>query len=255
MKKGLRQGRPKTGSFGDPYPDEDFCTAEPEDTRSHVRRMLFAVLIAVILALLLAITLNLIVCLSQLGRMRSLEDSLEDTDRDYDCIIVLGCGVWGETASPLLSDRLDQAVSLYKAGIAPKILMSGDHGREGYDEVAVMRRYCLERGVPSEDIFLDHAGFSTYETMWRASKVFGVRKAVVVTQKYHLFRALYDAHAFGIEVRGTIATGHSFQSLPLWEARECFARIKDFFWCLAKPDATYGGEAIDIHGNGEVTLD
>ena len=235
--------------------DENFSGEESFGKKLLVKRMLFAVLIAAILAVVFAVALNLIVCLTQIGRMRSLEDSLKDPDKDYDCILVLGCGVWGETPSPLLSDRLDQAIELYKAGVAPKILMSGDHGQEGYDEVAVMRSYCLERGVPSEDIFLDHAGFSTYETMWRAAHVFGVQKAVVVTQKYHLFRALYDARAFGIEVRGTIATGHTFQSLPLWEARECFARIKDFFWCLAKPSPTYGGDPIDIHGNGEVTLD
>ena len=216
-------------------------------------KILFSVLILVGVAALTAVILNLIVCLSTKDRMRSVEDSKDV--RGYDCIIVLGCGVWGETPSSLLSDRLDAAIKLYRSGVAPKLLMSGDHGQEGYDEVSVMRRYALEHGVPSEDIFMDHAGFSSYETMWRAARVFGVKRALVVTQKYHLFRSLYDALAFGIEADGAIATGHTFASLPLWEARECLARMKDFFWCIFKPAATYGGDPIDIHGNGEVTLD
>ena len=216
-------------------------------------KILLAVLILAGVAAVLAVTLNLIVCLSTKDRMQSVGDSLDS--RGYDCIIVLGCGVWGDTPSPLLTDRLDAAIELYRAGAAPKLLMSGDHGQKDYDEVSVMRRYAMERGVPSEDIFLDHAGFSSYETMWRAANVFGVRRAIVVTQKYHLFRSLYDARAFGIEAEGAIATGHTFASLPMWEARECLARMKDFFWCILKPSATYGGDPIDIHGNGEVTVD
>lgn len=226
---------------------------KPAKKRPVLLKILLSLLILIGLGVLLAVILNLIVCLSTKDRMRSVEDSLDR--RGYDCILVLGCGVWGDTPSPLLTDRLDAAIELYRAGTAPKLLMSGDHGQEGYDEVSVMRRYALERGVPSEDIFMDHAGFSSYETMWRASHVFGVRRALVVTQKYHLFRALYDARAFGIEADGVIATGHTFASLPMWEARECLARMKDFFWCIFKPSATYGGDPIDIHGNGEVTLD
>ena len=173
----------------------------------------------------------------------------------YDCILVLGCGVWEETPSPLLSDRLDAAVKLYHAGAAPKVLVSGDHGRKDYNEVSVMRKYLIDRGVPSEDVFMDHAGFSTYETMYRASDVFGVRKALVVTQEYHLYRALYDASAFGIEAEGAMATGHVFASQAIWNMREAAARVKDFIWCIFKPEPTYRGEKIDIHGNGEVTLD
>ncbi len=206
-----------------------------------------------VLFILIGVTLNLVVCLSSRNRMRSIEDSLNSND--YQCIIVLGCGVWGSTPTPLLSDRLDAAIALYKAGVAPKILMSGDHGQSNYDEVNVMRNYALEHGIPSEDIFLDHAGFSTYETMYRANAVFGISKAVVVTQKYHLYRALYDAKALGIQADGTIAVGHRFMSQLIWDVRECAGRCKDFIWCLLKPLPTYLGEVIDITGNGEVTLD
>ena len=132
--------------------------------------------------------------------------------------------------------------------------MSGDHGQKDYDEVSVMRQYALDRGVPSEDIFMDHAGFSTYETMYRAWDIFGVKKAIVVTQKYHLYRALYDAKAFGIHADGVIATGHVFAAQTMWNMREALARVKDFVWCVFKPEPTFRGEKIDIAGNGEETI-
>ena len=219
--------------------------------RSVIKRIVRLGAAAVCLVLLLLLTANLAVCLSTKGRMRTVTDSLED--KGYDCIIVLGCGVWGDRPTTLLSDRLDAGIALYKAGVAPKLLMSGDHGRRNYDEVNVMRKYALDRGIPSEDIFMDHAGFSTYETMYRAQDIFGVTKAVIVTQEYHLYRALYDASAFNIEAVGTVATGHTFAGQTKWEIREALARVKDLFWCIFKPEPTYRGEKIDIRGNGKVT--
>lgn len=215
--------------------------------------LLKVILIVTSVLVVSVVVLNMIVCFSTSGKMRSVEDSFDDNG--YDCIIVLGCGIRGDEPTPLLSDRLDAAVALYNAGAAPKMLMSGDHGRDDHDEVSVMRKYVMEKGVPSEDIFLDHAGFSTYETMYRASYIFGIKRAVVVTQKYHLYRALYDASAFKIEAVGTIATGHVFKDQLKWDIREVFARVKDFFYCIFKPDPTYKGEKIDITGSGEVTLD
>ena len=220
--------------------------------RSVISWIVRLVAAAVCLVLLLLLTANLAVCLSTKGRMRAVAASLDD--KGYDCIIVLGCGVWGDRPTTLLSDRLDAAIALYKAGVAPKLLMSGDHGRRNYDEVNVMRQYALNKGVPSEDIFMDHAGFSTYETMYRAQDIFGITKVVVVTQEYHLYRALYDASAFDIEAVGTIATGHTFAGQTKWEIREALARVKDLIWCMFKPEPTYRGEKIDIHGSGEATL-
>ena len=102
----------------------------------------------------------------------------------------------------MLRDRLDEGIALYKAGCAPKILMSGDHGSEYYNEVSVMKNYAIKQGVPSEDIFLDHAGFSTYESMYRARAIFGAEKVVIVTQKYHLTRAVYNAKNLGMDAYG-----------------------------------------------------
>lgn len=212
------------------------------------------IFVLIVLAVIFTLLFNVFVWYTVKDRARTLDESLND--KGYDCIIVLGCGVWGDEPTPLLSDRIDAAIALYKAGVAPKILMSGDHGRDGYDEVSVMRNYAIERGVPSEDIFMDHAGFSTYETMYRASDIFGINHAVVVTQKYHLFRSLYDARAFGIDADGTEAVGHTFPktNLLMWEGREVLARVKDVIWCIVKPDPTFKGDKIDITGNGEVTL-
>ncbi len=219
--------------------------------RSFIKWLIRLAAAAVCMVFLILLIANLAVCLSTKGRMHTVTDSLDD--KGYDCIIVLGCGVWGDTPTMLLSDRLDAAIELYKAGVAPKLLMSGDHGRRDYDEVNVMRQYALDSGVPSEDIFMDHAGFSTYETMYRAKDIFGITKAVVVTQEYHLYRALYDASAFDIEAVGTVATGHTFAGQTRWEIREALARVKDLIWCILKPEPTYRGDKIDIRGNGIVT--
>ena len=130
---------------------------------------------------------------------------------DVDCILVLGCYV-NPTGEPsaMLSDRLRQSVALYNAGAAPKLLMSGDHGRYTYDEVTAMRQYALDADIPSQDIFMDHAGFSTYESVYRARDIFGVKKVIIVSQKYHLHRALQIARALGLEA----FTGMSGRFLP-----------------------------------------
>ena len=102
---------------------------------------------------------------------------------------------------------------------------------------------------------MDHAGFSTYETMYRADDIFGVKKAVVVTQEYHLYRALYDASSLGIEAKGTVASGHVYVSQIFLDIREAAARVKDYIWCALRPEPTFRGDKIDIHGSGEATLD
>lgn len=174
---------------------------------------------------------------------------------DADCIIVLGCRVWSDnTPSAMLSDRLKRGVELYKAGAAPKLLMSGDHGREDYDEVNVMRKYAEDEGVDSKDIFTDHAGFSTYETMYRAKEVFKAKKVIIVTQSYHLYRAVYDAVKLGLEAVGVVSYERDYDSKqPYRDIREIAARCKDFIYCIFKPKPTYLGEVIPINGDGEMS--
>lgn len=175
---------------------------------------------------------------------------------DVDCIIVLGCQVKDDgRLSHMLEDRVKRGVALYHAGAAPKLLMSGDHGRENYDEVDAMKRYAVENGVPVADVFMDHAGFSTYETMYRAKAIFGAKKVLVVTQQYHLYRALYIARQLGLEAYGVNADYRTYSGQAMRDIREVLARCKDLAMCIFKPEPTYLGETIPISGNGELTHD
>jgi len=174
---------------------------------------------------------------------------------DIDCIIVLGCRVNGGTPSPMLSDRLTRGVELYDMKAAPKLLMSGDHGRVSYDEVNAMKQFAIDRGVPSEDVFMDHAGFSTYETMYRAKEVFAAKRVIIVTQKYHLYRAVYIAEQLGLEAYGVDSDLQRYIKQPYYNAREILARDKDFVKVIFKPKPTYLGEVIPISGSGDLTND
>lgn len=176
--------------------------------------------------------------------------------QDVDCIIVLGCQVRSDgTPSHMLEDRLKRGVALYESGAAPKILMSGDHGTQGYDEVDTMKRYAVDAGVPSQDVFMDHAGFSTYETVYRAKEIFGAKKVIIVTQKYHLYRAMYIAKAMDMEVYGVAADYRQYGGQTMRDVREVLARVKDFGMTIFWPEPTYLGDAIPISGNGELTHD
>lgn len=173
---------------------------------------------------------------------------------DVDCILVLGCGIWGDRPSPLLEDRLLRSIELYNHGVSDKILLSGDHGKKDYDEVNVMRTYIEENGnIPTEQIFMDHAGFSTYESMYRAKEIFCAKKVIIVTQKYHLSRAIYIARSLGLDAYGVASDYQRFSGQAMRDAREVLAREKDFFYCLFKPKPTYLGEQIPISGSGTAT--
>lgn len=168
-----------------------------------------------------------------------------------DCILVLGAGLKSDgTPSYMLADRLDTGVALYWAGAAPKLLLSGDHGKKYYDEVNSMKKYVLNCGVPEEDIFLDFAGFSTYDSMYRAKAIFQVNTVIVVTQKYHQHRALYLAKKLGYEAYGVCSDQRIYAGQEVRDSREFLARNKDFFKLLIKPEPTYLGNAIPISGNG-----
>ncbi len=173
-----------------------------------------------------------------------------------DCILVLGCGVREDgTPSDMLYDRLLRGVELYEAGAAPKLLMSGDHGRVDYDEVAVMKQFAVDRGIPSEDVFMDHAGFSTYESLYRAKAVFQADKILIVTQEYHLYRALHIANRLGIEAYGVDGAYRTYAGQSVRDLREVLARCKDWAKCIFKPEPTFLGDAIPVSGDGNLTND
>ncbi len=173
-----------------------------------------------------------------------------------DCILVLGAGVREDgTPSHMLEDRLLTGIALYEAGAAPKLLMSGDHGRAEYDEVNCMKDFAKAKGVPSEDIFMDHAGFSTYDSLCRAKEVFGAERVIIVSQKYHLYRALYVAESLGLEAVGVPADLRVYRGQSMREVRELLARAKDFVYTLVGAEPVVLGETISLSGSGDVTND
>ncbi len=175
---------------------------------------------------------------------------------DVDCILVLGCGVRADgSPSDMLHDRLRRAVELYELGAAPKLLMTGDHGQANYDEVDVMKSFAVDAGIASEDVFMDHAGFSTYESIYRAKEIFQAEKIIIVTQQYHLYRAIYIAQQFGLEAYGVAADYRGYTGQTKRDVREVLARVKDFGTSLFKPKPTYLGKAIPIWGDGNLTND
>ncbi len=156
----------------------------------------------------------------------------EEVPEVYEYAIVLGASVVNGRLSHMLEDRMKTAVYLYKNGKAKKLLLSGDYESEDYNEVGAMKRYALENGVAEEDILLDYSGFSTYETVSRAKKLFGVNRAVIVTQRYHLYRAIYIGRSFGMDVIGADAAIRSYRGQTARNMREILALDKDFLLCL-----------------------
>ncbi|MDO5099988.1 MAG: ElyC/SanA/YdcF family protein [Eubacteriales bacterium] len=209
----------------------------------------------VLLLLFAVITLpNVIVALIGGSSFRS-KSRLTAAD-GYQVIVVLGAGITQKkTPTPILQERLDTGIELYRAGVAPKLLMSGDHQDLYYNEVAVMKQYALEQGVPEEDIFLDHAGLSTYDSMYRAKEIFGAQKLIVVTQAYHLYRACMIGRLLGIEAVGVTADRQVIAGWLQREVRELAARPKDLWKALTKPPSEHLGETISLEQSGVVTDD
>ena len=188
------------------------------------------------------------------GAKGSIVSAEEASISSADAIVVLGASVYADgTPSGILQDRLDDGIALYFAGVAPKIIMSGDNGTASYNEVRVMKQYAIARGVPSEDIFCDHAGFSTYESMYRAKYVFGCERIVVATQTYHLYRALWSAKSLGMQATGVPSDYREYQKQLQYDIREIPARTKDFFKALLRVPSTYVGDAISLDQDGDVT--
>lgn len=229
-----------------------------------IKRFLLKMLLAIIVIAMIA---GLACILINSRVVRTTEDKIAYTVRgeveiksfavdnlknfDADCIMVLGCGIEDEeTPSPMLKDRLDVGIELYKQGAAPKILLTGDNGTEQHNEIHVMLKYTKEAGVLEKDIFCDHAGFSTYESMYRAGSIFNAERVIVVTQTYHQYRALYIGDNLGLEVMGVASDQQTYFGQSFRESREILARIKDFFKSILRSKPTYGGEVIPISGSG-----
>ena len=218
-----------------------------------MKKLLKYGIIAIIIITIIVLGINLYV------RISTNKQIIKENDytalSDVDCIIILGAGILEDKPSPILEDRLLEGIKLYQNSVSDKIIMSGDHGRREYDEVNIMKNYAIEKGIPSENIFMDHAGFSTYESIYRAKYIFEAKKVVIVTQEYHLYRALYIANQLGLEAYGVGADPRQYVGAAYRELREILARDKDFIKCIFKPEPTYLGDTIPVSGNGDITND
>ncbi|PKM77699.1 MAG: hypothetical protein CVU90_05945 [Firmicutes bacterium HGW-Firmicutes-15] len=212
------------------------------------------------LSLVLVILLSLIFGLTNYYVEQAGEKYIFSADQvpDAEVVLVLGAYVLPDgKVSDMLNDRLTVGYELYEQGKAPRILVSGDHGRTNYDEVNTMKSFLKGKGVPSQGIFMDHAGFSTYESMYRARDIFQVKKLIIVTQHYHLQRALFIARSLGLEAYGVASDLHDYGPvMGQYQLREMAARNKDFWLAkIIKPQPTFLGEVIPVFGDGGETDD
>ena len=217
-------------------------------------KILGALLVLALLGGMFLLGMNATVKATAAARILSAQEAaaLEDVD----CILVLGCGVWEDgTPSHMLEDRLKMSMELYQLGASDTLLMTGDHGREDYDEVDAMKSYAVAAGVASSRVFMDHAGFSTYESLYRAKEIFQARKIIIVSQEYHLYRAIYIARQLGLDAYGVAADYRSYSGQTYRDLREVLARVKDVVTCVLMPEPTYLGDVIPISGDGDLTND
>lgn len=181
--------------------------------------------------------------------------SCTELSKDYPVGIVLGASVLNNRASDVFADRLQTAADLYQKGQITKILVSGDHGQVDYDEVNTGKNYLLNKGIPAVDIFLDHAGFDTYDSLYRAKYIFGVDKALIITQEFHLPRALYLAEHLGINTLGCKADLREYRDIKKMKKREILARVKAWLDVYSQTSSKYKGDLYDIKGDGQKTWD
>ena len=195
------------------------------------KKLLKLCILVILAASILALSLNFYVIMSTEGSINN------TTDRKYSCILVLGAGIRPDgTPSHMLEDRIIKSVELYKSGVSDVILMSGDHSSDSYNEVGVMKSYAMSLGVPESAIICDGKGYSTYESVWRAKEIFGYSDLVIVTQTYHLHRAIHIANSLGIECVGASASLRSYGGQIFNDLREAVARCKDFVFAILKPE-------------------
>lgn len=194
------------------------------------------ILIVLIVIILVPVIINFYVILSTKNRIVSGDSELL-TDIDY--IVILGAGIRRGKPSPMLEDRLKTGISLYNNDISNKILITGDHMNDDYDEVTVMKNYLLEHGIPEEDIITDNYGISTYDSIYRVKNVYKSNKVVIVSQRYHLYRALFLSDNLDLESYGVEANLRYYYGQWYREIREILARNKDFIKGIIKPKTVY----------------
>jgi len=220
-----------------------------------LKKILKGLLTLTTLGVLLIITINGYIVLSSKDYVVKDETQLSNAP----VAIILGASVHGNNLSLILEDRVKEGIKLYENGKVDKLLLSGDHGAVDYDEVNSMRLYILNQSsmVSPTDLFMDHAGFDTYDSMYRAKEIYGVDQMIIVTQSFHINRAVYIARSLGMNAIG-LAVDDSKYNLGLrakWEFREVFSRIKAFLDVTFHAEPAYLGDAYNINGDGQSTWD
>ena len=226
--------------------------------RMQLTALRVAVKTVLLLLLCAVLTLSLVLTVSS-EMVRITSDRIVTAETlpsgEYDCILVLGAGLKSDNVTPsdMLYDRVSVATDLYKAadGKIP-LLMSGDHTGD-YNEVSVMKSLAVELGASSEDVFLDHAGYSTFESIYRAKEKFGAKRIIIITQEYHLHRALHIARELGMDAVGVSADLRNYRNQPHYDAREVLARFKDLFVAAKGEYEGSVGDAVNLNGNGDQT--
>ncbi|MFZ2970517.1 MAG: ElyC/SanA/YdcF family protein [Minisyncoccia bacterium] len=204
-----------------------------------------------VLAILCVFCINIVIFINS---RTAIYDDINSIPKSQTAI-VFGAKVNSGKMSPMFEDRVISALDLYQAKKVDKILVSGDHGTKNYDEVNVAKDYLASKGVDADDIFTDYAGFDTYDTLYRAKEVFGVESAILVTQKYHLFRAIYIAKGIDMKVTGYSADIHVYRGSEIFEVREIFSRVKAYFDVIFKAKPKFLGDKIPITGDGRKSWD
>lgn len=212
-----------------------------------IKRILFLIVPTLALLIVFTIAAQTLIHFDTAGRIF---DEAKDVPAAQAVIIPGAAILANRDLSPVFRDRVNTALQLYSSGKVSKILVSGDNSTVEHNEVNPVRNYLLERGVPGEDIFLDHAGFDTYSTMYRAREIFRVESAIIATQEFHLPRAIFLARNLGMTAYGLKADNDSYSLRPRNYVREFFAKEKAALDIMTNRRPKYLGEQIPITGDG-----
>lgn len=218
-------------------------------------RVLRAAAVVVLAGIVAVAAANVITVGVTRGNVHTVAQTAELLEGDpADAVVVLGASVRADgTPSDILADRLEVAVDLYRAGATRAIIVSGDNRSSHYNESDAMKAFCVEAGVPSEDVYVDHGGVNTYESMYRARHVFGAERIVVATQAYHLYRAMFAADCLGMQAWGVACDKGAYDNQQMYSAREVVARTKDFYAALLRLPVDTDGETVSLQDSGDLT--
>lgn len=204
-----------------------------------MKKVMIIIGVLLIIAILIPFVINYYVKASTKSKIK---ENIAEAE-EVEAIVILGCEVREDgTLSFMLRDRLNKGIEVYQKQINCKVIVSGDNRNDSNHEVDVMKQYMVQHGVSEEDIVMDNAGFSTYDSMYRMKHTFDISKCIVITQKYHLYRAIYIGNQLGMDTYGVASTGDNYAGQMWRDIREFLARNKDFVKCIFKPESTIVGD-------------